>query len=106
MEAMRSGPIVWPARRDMPLVAMKAPRFSVGAWAFRSEKTLGRLIPCATQNRAAGSMRRGRLGVKATIPRAIAYSTNAVFMRLFSEKRLVRRPSWVEVSADVREAPE
>jgi hypothetical protein len=39
---------------------------------LRSEKTLGRLIPCATPNRMAGSTRRGRLGVKATAIRAIA----------------------------------
>ena len=29
--------MVCPARRDMPFVAMKAPRFSEGAWAFRRE---------------------------------------------------------------------
>ena len=72
MEAMRSGPMVWPARRDIPLVAIKAPRFSEGAWALRSEKTLGRFMPCATLKRTAGTSNSGRLGITATSASAIA----------------------------------
>lgn len=59
-EAIRSGPMVWPVRSDIPFVAMKTPRFSFGAWEFRREKTFGRLMPWAIPKRTVGTRSRGR----------------------------------------------
>jgi hypothetical protein len=39
---------------------------------LRSEKTLGRFMPCATPKRTAGTSNSGRLGITATSASAIA----------------------------------
>lgn len=101
---MTSGPRVCPRRSPMPFRASRAPRLSEELDPARSEKMLGRLMPCATPKITVGTSRNHSDGINGIAESATTYRTKATFTRVVPLTARRKRPSCKEVSAVVKEA--